>query len=129
MRFQQVDDLCLDGDVQRRDRLIADDELRVHSQGAGDADPLPLAAGKLVGVPAHVVGLEAHRLQQGGHLFVPLSWGILHMLWMSMGSRNDLAHRHTGIQRGIGVLEDHLHIPPEVLHFACRVSLVMSLPL
>lgn len=34
------------------------------------------------------------------------------------GLPDDLAHRHTGIQRGIGVLEDHLHIAPEVLHFA-----------
>ena len=33
--FQQVDDLRLNGDVQRGDRLIADDELRVQGQRTG----------------------------------------------------------------------------------------------
>ena len=41
---KQIDDLGLDGNVQRRDRLIADDELRVQSQRPGDADALPLPA-------------------------------------------------------------------------------------
>jgi hypothetical protein len=47
--FQQVDHLRLDGDVQRRNRFVADDEGGVRGQGAGDADALPLPAGKLVG--------------------------------------------------------------------------------
>ena len=41
--FQQVDDLCLNGDVQRGDRLIADDELGVQGQRTGNADTLALA--------------------------------------------------------------------------------------
>ena len=48
--LQQVDDLRLDRDVQRRDRLVADDEVRVQRERAGDADPLALAAGELVRV-------------------------------------------------------------------------------
>ena len=40
--FQQVDDLRLNGDVQRGDRLIADDELRVQGQRTGNADTLAL---------------------------------------------------------------------------------------
>ena len=46
--LQQVDDLGLDGDVERRDRLVADDEVGRGGERAGDADPLPLAAGELV---------------------------------------------------------------------------------
>ena len=46
--LEQVDDLRLDGDVERGDRLVADDELRVQRQGSGDADALALAAGELV---------------------------------------------------------------------------------
>jgi hypothetical protein len=40
--LRQVDDLSLDRDVERRDRLIADDELGLRSQGAADADALAL---------------------------------------------------------------------------------------
>ena len=48
--FQQVDDLRLNGDVQRGDRLIADDELGVQGQRTGNADTLALAAGELMRV-------------------------------------------------------------------------------
>ena len=41
--LEQVDDLRLDRHVQRADRLVANDELRLHRQGAGDADALPLS--------------------------------------------------------------------------------------
>src|SRR5260370_37202473 len=40
---QQVDHLRLHRDVERRDRLIADDQARVKRERAGDADPLALA--------------------------------------------------------------------------------------
>ena len=45
---EQIDDLRLDRDVERRDRLVADDQLRLAGQRAGDADALALAAGELV---------------------------------------------------------------------------------
>ena len=45
---QQVDDLGLNRHVQRGNSLVADDELRVRGERAGDADALPLAAGELV---------------------------------------------------------------------------------
>ena len=48
--LEQVDDLRLDRDVERGDRLVADDELRVERQRPGDADALALAAGELVRV-------------------------------------------------------------------------------
>ena len=38
--LEQVQDLRLDGDVQRGHRLVADDELRRQREGPGDADPL-----------------------------------------------------------------------------------------
>jgi len=41
---KQVEDLRLDRDVERRDSFIADDELGIERQGAGDADALPLAS-------------------------------------------------------------------------------------
>src|SRR3546814_14975063 len=39
---EQVDDLALDRDVERRDWLVADDQPRPQDHGAGDADPLGL---------------------------------------------------------------------------------------
>ena len=48
--LEQVDDLGLDRDVERRDRLVADDEVRRRGERPGDADALALAAGELVRV-------------------------------------------------------------------------------
>ena len=64
--LQQVEDLRLDRDVQRRDRLVADDQLRVQRQRAGDADALPLAAAEGVRVAAHVLRAQPDELQQLG---------------------------------------------------------------
>ena len=41
---KQVQDLALDGDIERGDRLVADDQTRLECDRPGDADPLPLAA-------------------------------------------------------------------------------------
>ena len=53
----------LDGHVERRDGLVADDELRLERQGAGDADALALAAAELVGVAPRIVAPQADGLQ------------------------------------------------------------------
>ncbi len=50
--LQQVEDLGLDGNIQRRDRLVADDKLRVQGQGAGNADALALTAAEGVRIAA-----------------------------------------------------------------------------
>ena len=46
----QIEDLRLHRDVERAGRLVADQELRLARQGAGDGDALPLAAGEFVRV-------------------------------------------------------------------------------
>ena len=61
---EQVEDLALDRDVERADRLVADDELRVERQRPGDADALALAAGELVRVAVDVGLVEADPGQQ-----------------------------------------------------------------
>ena len=62
-RFQQVDDLRLNAHVQRAHGLVADDELRIQGDGAGDADALPLAAGEFVGIAVRVFRRQADALQ------------------------------------------------------------------
>ena len=52
---EKIDHLGLDGYVERRDRLIANDELRLNGQRAGDPDALPLASTELVRITAGVL--------------------------------------------------------------------------
>ena len=57
--LQQVDHLRLDRHVERGNRLVAHDELRLHRERARDHDALALAAGEFVRVAAHVLGLQS----------------------------------------------------------------------
>ena len=57
---QQVDDLRLNRHVERRHRLVGDDQPRVDRERAGDADPLPLTTGELVRIAGGVSRGEAH---------------------------------------------------------------------
>jgi serine kinase of HPr protein (carbohydrate metabolism regulator) len=56
--LEGVDDLRLDGDVQRGDRLVADDKFRVYRKRPGNADALALSAGKLMGIAAGLLAGE-----------------------------------------------------------------------
>jgi hypothetical protein len=51
--LQQPQHLGLDGHVERRGRLVRDQQLRVTGQGHGDHDPLLHAAGELVRIFRH----------------------------------------------------------------------------
>ena len=61
---QQVEDLCLDRDVERRHRLVGDQQLGLERDRAGDADPLALAAGELVRIAVVVLGVEPDAIHQ-----------------------------------------------------------------
>ena len=61
---EQRDDLRLNRHVERGDRFVGDDERGVERQGAGDADPLTLAAAEFVRVAEDVITLETHELEQ-----------------------------------------------------------------
>ena len=60
---EQVQHLRLDRDVERRHRLVGDDELRLQDERARDPDPLALAAAELVRVAVERVGAEADALE------------------------------------------------------------------
>ena len=63
----QVDDLRLDGNVERADGLVADDELGLDDHGARDADALVLAAGEFVRIAVDPAGLQADLLHDLAH--------------------------------------------------------------
>ena len=103
---QQVDDLGLDGHIQSRNRLIADDELRFHRQGPGNTDTLALAAGQLMGKPVGIIFRKAHLAQQLVDLLLFFLIGQVIVHRHTFG--DDLGNGHAGVQRRVGVLEDHL---------------------
>src|SRR5947209_18752084 len=74
--LEQVDDLRLDRHVECGYRLVAYDELRRHRERARDADALALAAAELVGISAHVIGMQPDGFQQLGDGVRELAAGL-----------------------------------------------------
>ena len=105
---EQVDDLRLNGHIERGDRLVADNELGIERERACNADTLALAAGELVRVAILVEGLKAAVVHDLVDIVVELFLGDEVML--AHGFSDDLADRHTRGKRGERILEDDLHL-------------------
>ena len=69
--LDQVQHLRLHRHVQRRDRLVRDDEFRLDGERAGDADALALAAGEFVREAASMLRVQPHAPQQVGDALPP----------------------------------------------------------
>ena len=111
---QQIDHLGLDRDVERGDRLVADDQARSERKRARDADALALAAGKLMRKVPHLVGPQAHLLEQFGDPVLLLAAGgeAVHAERLA----DDVARAHARIERGERVLEHDLHLAADRAH-------------
>ena len=105
---QQVQDLGLDRDVERRNGLVTDDQLRPERDRPRDPNPLPLASGELVRVPVVVLRVEAHTLHEL-HDRVPNPALGLHPLHLERRA-DDAAHSVARVQGVVWVLEDHLRL-------------------
>ena len=103
--LQQLDHLRLGDGVQRRRRLVQDENLGVVGQSHGDEHPLLLPAAQLVGVGCTFLRRESHRpeeindLLSGGVTFVDQD-GLFYLV-------GDLVDR---VESVFHVLEDHGHI-------------------
>ena len=107
---QQVDDLRLDRHVERGDRLVADDQLRVERQRPRDADALPLAAGELVRDSGSSARARSPtRSNSCGDPLLALARRCA-MPWITSGSPTMSPARHARVERGERVLEDDLHL-------------------
>src|SRR4029079_18646675 len=97
-----------DRDVESRDRLVGDDQLRAQSERAGDADALPLPARELVGEAVVVLGREADHPQQ----VLDALLALLAVADPVDAHRvaDDRADALARVQARVGVLEDHLHL-------------------
>ena len=60
--LQQVENLGLHRYIQRADRLVGHDELRLADQGASNGDALALTARKFMGIQIQVARPQAHGL-------------------------------------------------------------------
>src|SRR5690606_9441992 len=84
-------------------------QLGIERERPGDADALALAAGELVRIALGGAGIEADEAEQllrARQRLVPRH---------AVGDRplgDDLADLLARIQRGVGILEDHLDVPP-----------------
>ena len=97
------------------DTSIADDEVRVDRERAGDADALALAAGKFVGVAGGMLGVEAdiaHELENALLPFLPAGVELMHVQRLS----DDVFDRHAGIKGRIRVLEHHCSLFAELFY-------------
>ena len=111
---QQIENLRLNGHVQRGNRLVTDNQLRIYCQRPRNTNALPLTAGKFMGIPLCVVGPQANQLQKLLHSFLLLGRRTQAMDFHRFA--NDSAHRHLRVQRRIRVLENHLHLLAELTH-------------
>src|SRR4051794_23263798 len=110
--LEQVEDLRLDRDVERGDRLVAHDQIGLEDERAGDADPLPLATRELVRIPPGVVRRETdhvHHLEDlrlAGRASAPavLPGGV-----DPQPVADAVTDRRPRVERRERVLEDDLH--------------------
>ena len=111
---QQVDDLRLDRHVQRRDRFVADDQLRPQRQRASDTDALALAAGEHVRERVHMLRPQPDAFEQTGDALLAFGTGagLVDDQWLA----HDIARRHAWVQRRVRILIDHLHLFPITEH-------------
>ena len=63
-RFEQLDDGGADHGVERRGHLVAEDDVRLRRQCAGEVDALLLPAGELVRKASGIVRRQLHHVQQ-----------------------------------------------------------------
>jgi hypothetical protein len=73
---EQVEDLRLHRHVERRHRLVADDDVGLQGQGARNADALPLPARELVRKIVGLVRPQTHARHEFGDFAASRSAGV-----------------------------------------------------
>ena len=107
---QQVEHLRLNRNVERRHRLVADQQIGLERQSPGDADPLALTAGELVRVAIGHRRQQADQVEQFRDPLPEAAATPRHAVDLERFA-DDLPHPHPRIERPERILEDHLHPP------------------
>lgn len=107
--LEEIEYLGLDGDIQRGDGFVCDDEVWLGGKCSGDGDSLALSAGELVRVLAAEAGIESYPFHEGVDGFLQGCF-----TQFRMAARDGLCqcaeNRIARVQRGVGILEDHLEV-------------------
>src|SRR6266851_1818227 len=103
---QQVHDLRLHRDVERRDRLVEHEERRVQRERAGEPDALPLAAAELMRISLEMRRVQTDQLEQFRDARLPL--GACAQLVDDERLLDNLPRTHARVQRRIWVLKHDL---------------------
>ena len=116
--LDQFQDLRLRGDVERRGRLVRDEQHGIQHERRRDHDPLALAAGELMRIDVdQAVRLgQAHGLHHLEHALAPRSVVLIGVDGEHLGDL--VADTHHRIERRHRLLEDHRHAvaahPPQL---------------
>ena len=108
-RAQQLDDLRLNRHVEGARRLVADQQLRLDGEGAGDCGALALSAADLVGIALCKVRRKSAALQQLPGALARICFGqavVAHAL------ADAVSERAAGIKGLRRRLKDDLHLFP-----------------
>ena len=106
--IQKVDDLRADGNIEGGDRLVGDDELRLHHHGSCDTDTLSLSAGELVGI---AIRMLVHKTDGVKHLIhLVLQVFLVADALNNQAFGDNLADGHTRVEGRHGILINHLDL-------------------
>jgi hypothetical protein len=114
--LEYLQNLSLDGDVERGEGFVGHDHLGVARKRAGDADSLTLPTTQLVGEAMGLRRTEANGPQEVSDPIAKRS--LRQSPAYAQGQADDTRHGLVGIQGGEGVLEDHLQALPQRTHLA-----------
>ncbi len=118
---QQIDHLRLHAHVERRGRLVEHDEARLQHHGAGNGDALALAAGEFMRIAPAGQRIEADFLQRPADALVAFFCDSdRSCTFRPFG--DDIADRHAGAERAVGILEDDLQLVAQRPHLSERIS-------
>ena len=106
--LEEIEDLGLDRDIEGGGGLVADEQGRAHDESPGNADALALAAAKGVGKSEAVVGGKADARHDFGDAFVALA-SVCQPV-NDEGFGDNIVDGHSGVERRVGVLKDHLSV-------------------
>src|SRR5580700_4753674 len=99
----EVEDLRLDVDVERRDRLVRDDEARLHRERTRDGNALTLAAREFMRVADARLRIEPYDREQLGDTIADLGARRRKPV-KAKRLLEDLRDRHARVERGVRIL-------------------------
>jgi hypothetical protein len=107
--LNEVENLCLDRDIESRRRLIKDNELWARDEGPGNSNALPLATTEFMRVTIHMLFIESHFSEARSNPCDDLlPFGKTVDL---EGTPHGLLDQHSRIKGRLRILKDDLEIP------------------